>query len=112
MSLNGQRSGGAFPDTIQKASDAAKSYIPLVRISNQRATNPMVFSTKLNKPTKFAGTCNYCNKVGHKEKDYWNKKASSNDADDSPAVAHSDDKQSTSKKKKKEKSKQRSAHST
>jgi hypothetical protein len=120
MSLNAQRSGGAFLDTIQKASDAAKSSIPLVRISNQRAANPMVFSTKLNKPTKFTGTCNYCNKVGHKEKDCWNKKASSNDTDDSQAqkkaestaVTHSDDKQSTSKKKKTEKSKQRSAHST
>jgi hypothetical protein len=42
--LNAHRSGGAFPDTIQKASEAAKAYIPLVRVSNQCASNLIVFS--------------------------------------------------------------------
>ena len=68
--LNAHRSGGAFPDTIQKASDAAKAYIPLVRVSNQRATNPMVLSAR------FTGTCHFCGKVGHKESECWNKKSS------------------------------------
>ena len=79
--LNSPRAGGGFPDTVQKACDAAKSYMPLVRVSNQRASNPMVFSTKLNKKAaKFNGTCNHCHKHGHKEADCWDKKRSDGDA--------------------------------
>jgi hypothetical protein len=58
--LNSSRSGGPIPNTIQKAFDAAKVFMPIIRVNQNKVVTPMIYSTQ------FKGSCYKCGKPGHK----------------------------------------------